>query len=126
MVDLLQLCELPGVKGAVRITSDGEIQDCSIDASPDIVAAITTHLSAAARRIGAVLNFKDFEHALLSYRDGGNPLLIFPHESAFIGLVIDVPQTLVGISNSSQTYFSKELIAASHILTRIRAITGRE
>lgn len=126
MVDLLRLREVPGVKGAVRVSLDGEIQDHSIDGSPDIAADITTQLSAAAQRVAAVMNYEDFEHALLSFRDGDNPLLVFPWESSFIGLLLDVPQTLVGISGSSQTFFSKEVIAASHILTRIRGLMVSE
>ncbi len=126
MLDLLRLREVPGVKGAVRVSLDGVLQQHSIDGPPDIVADLTARLSAAARRIAAVMDYADFEHALLSYRDGGNPLLIFPGESSFIGLLLEVPQTLVGISDTSQTFYSRELIAASHILTRIRGLVGSE
>jgi predicted regulator of Ras-like GTPase activity (Roadblock/LC7/MglB family) len=126
MVDLQRLREVPGVKGTVRVSLGGELQDHSIDGSPDIVADLTTRLSATARRVAAVMGYEDFVHALLSYRDGGNPLLIIPQESSFIGLLLDVPQTLVGISDTSQTFYSRELIAASHILTRIRGLMESE
>lgn len=123
MVDLLRLREVPGVKGAVRVSPDGLLQEHSTEGTSKQVSAITAELGSTAQQAALVMDFKKFDYALLCC-DDENPILVFPEDSSFIGLILDVPQALVGIDNSSQTFFSKESIAASHVLSRIRGMMG--
>jgi len=100
-----EYCEVPGVKGAVQVALDGVLQANRVDGSPEQAAAITAYLGASARQVGAVMEYKNFDHAHLNYGEGGDPILVFRKGSSFFGLLLDGE------------------IAASHILSRIRGRT---
>jgi predicted regulator of Ras-like GTPase activity (Roadblock/LC7/MglB family) len=122
MVDLLQLRDVPGVKGVIQVSDDGQLQAYSMDGATDQVTAITAHLSATAQQVCAVMDYEVIDYCLYSCDSGRDPVLIFPYKSCFMGIIIDVSQAMAGIGDSSQTFFSKESITASRILTRIRSI----
>jgi predicted regulator of Ras-like GTPase activity (Roadblock/LC7/MglB family) len=101
-----ELRKLPGVNGAVQVGLDGVLQAHAVEGSPEQVAAITASLSTSTRQVGAVMGYKDFDHAMLTFVEGGDPVVIFRHGASFVGLLLDGD------------------IAASHILTRIRERPG--
>lgn len=100
-----EFCGVPGVKGAVQVTLDGVLQAQKVDGSPEQAAAITAYLGASARQVGAVMGYKNFDHAYLNYGEGGDPILVFRQGSSFLGLLLDGE------------------IAANHILSRIQGRT---
>ena len=122
MVDLLQMRDIPGVKGVVQVSHEGLLEAHSMDGTTDQVAAITTHLSTTAQQVCAVMDYEVIDYCLFSQENGKDPILIFPYKSSFIGVVIDVSQAMAGIADASHTYFSKESIVASRTLSRIRSM----
>ncbi len=122
MIDLMRLRDVPGVAGAVHVAQDGRLVSHAVNGPYEHMAVVTTRLGETVRKVGEVMGYEKFDYALLHYEGGDNPILIFPQNTALIGLSLYVPQALVGFSQKTQTFFRKELIAASHILTRIRAI----
>jgi predicted regulator of Ras-like GTPase activity (Roadblock/LC7/MglB family) len=100
------LHEVPGVKGVVQVALDGVLQAYSMAGSPEQAAALTAYLGASARQVGATMGYKDFDHAILNFREGGDPVLVFRQGASFIGLLLDGE------------------LAASHILSRIQGRTG--
>jgi predicted regulator of Ras-like GTPase activity (Roadblock/LC7/MglB family) len=101
-----EFCEVPGVKGAIRVALDGALQAHSLAESPEQAAAITTYLGASARQVGATMGYRNFDHAVLNFDSGGDPVLVFRQGSSFVGLLLE------------------EDIAPSHIISRIRERSG--
>jgi predicted regulator of Ras-like GTPase activity (Roadblock/LC7/MglB family) len=103
---LQELREVPGVRGVVQVALDGVLQAHALDGSPEQAASMTAYLGAAARQVGALMAFNQFDHAMLNYLKGGNPVVVVRRGSSFLGFLLDGD------------------IAASHILTRIRERIG--
>jgi predicted regulator of Ras-like GTPase activity (Roadblock/LC7/MglB family) len=100
------LHEVPGVKGVVQVALDGVLQAHSMAGSPEQATAITAYLGASARQAGAVMGYKDFDHAIINFQEGGDPVLVFRQGASFIGLLLDGE------------------LAPTHILSRIQGRSG--
>ncbi len=105
-ITVQDLRDVPGVKGAVQVALDGVLQAHAMDGSPEQLSAITAYLGATARQVAATMTYQAFDHALLSYIGGGDPVMVFRSGSSFFGLSLEAD------------------IAASHILARIRERRG--
>lgn len=101
-----EYCDVPGVNGAVQVGIDGVLQFHSVTGSPEQAAAITAYLGASARQVGAAMAYQTFDHAILHFEQGDEPVLVFRQGPSFIGLLLD------------------REIAASHILSRVRERSG--
>ncbi|MGD8632361.1 MAG: roadblock/LC7 domain-containing protein [Anaerolineales bacterium] len=94
--------DLPGVRGAIRVTLDGVVLHHQVPGDVEYYAALTASIGSTARRVDRLLSLGGYEYAVVRMASDSHSTMIILDGDTFVGLLL-----------------SGE-IAPTHIVTRLQ------